>query len=155
MRGKIEAALEKTYGTAQPWEELAGGAIRGYAVDLPRPHWHLITIGTGRHGYELSLRVARGPADAAPPDWCVSILLDLREQPLAPGHLTRMNPRGSLTALALTVDPEFDVLDTLTFLQVAALTEAEYERARTGHVIPTLWRIGQDVPLHIIDPAQR
>ncbi|MBB5082052.1 suppressor of fused domain protein [Nonomuraea endophytica] len=154
MHGKIEAALEKVYGEAQPWGDLAGGAIRGYAAGLPLPHWHLITIGTGQ-GYELSLRVARGPADAAPPDWCVALLLDLREQPLAPGRLMRMHPRGSLTALALTVDPEFDVLDTLTFLQVAALTEAEYERARTGHVIPTLWRIGQDVPLHIIDPAQR
>ncbi|MEU8120569.1 suppressor of fused domain protein [Spirillospora sp. NPDC049024] len=128
-------------------------------------------------GIEFSLRVARGPQDEAPPKWSAVLLQQLAryvfaERPFAPGHTIHV-ARGTfgdrpdqdsgtpteLAALAFAVDPQLAVLDTphgqVTFLQVAALTEAEYAAAKGGRATAVLERIERDVPLHIVDTARR
>jgi hypothetical protein len=112
----IEAALRDRYGDTKPVGTFephvpysAGGpdpldAIRIYAPDEPRPHWHLVSFGmselyekvtddpeTSGSGIEFSLRVARGPRDEAPPTWSAVLLQQLAryvfaERPFAPGH---------------------------------------------------------------------
>ncbi|MEV0345567.1 suppressor of fused domain protein [Nonomuraea sp. NPDC050680] len=194
----IETALHDLYGDTEPVGTFApdvpysdGGpdpldAIRIYARDEPRPHWHLVSFGMSElyekvtddpeesgWGIEFSIRVARGPQDEAPPKWPAVLLQQLAryvfaERPFAPGHTIHV-ARGTfndrpdqeadnpteLAALAFAVDPQLAVLDTphgrVTFLQVVALTEAEYVAAKGGNAGAVLERVERDVPLHIVD----
>ena len=112
----IETALRDLYGDTEPVGTFAphvpysaGGpdpldAIRIYARDEPRPHWHLVTFGMSElyekvtddpeesgWGIEFSIRVARGPQDDAPPKWSAVLLQQLARyvvtaRPFAPGH---------------------------------------------------------------------
>ncbi|WP_141578850.1 suppressor of fused domain protein [Actinomadura sp. WMMA1423] len=198
----IERVLRELYGDTEPVGTFAprvpysaGGpdpldAIRIYALDEPRPHWHLVSFGMSElygkvtddpevsgSGIEFSLRIARGPHDEAPPSWSAVLLQQLAryvfaERPFAPGHTIHV-ARGTfgdrpdqgpgtateLAALAFAVDPELAVLDTphgeVAFLQVVALTEAEYAAARGGNAAAVLERIEREVPLHIIDTTRR
>ncbi|MFI6786960.1 suppressor of fused domain protein [Nonomuraea sp. NPDC050383] len=124
-------------------------------------------------GIEFSLRVAKDPEDAGPPMWAAVILQQLAryvivQRPFSPGHTIHVAPGffndhpgqpentpTELAALAFAVDPELGTIETpngaLTFLQVAALTEAEYAAAQGGNALAVLARIEQDVPLHIVD----
>ncbi|MEV1249684.1 suppressor of fused domain protein [Nonomuraea sp. NPDC049750] len=198
----IETALHDLYGDTEPVGTFApdvpysaGGpdpldAIRIYARDEPRPHWHLVSFGMSElyekvtddpeesgWGIEFSIRVARGPQDEAPPKWPAVLLQMLAryvfaERPFAPGHTIHV-ARGTfndrpdqdednpteLAALAFAVDPQLAVLDTphgrVTFLQVVALTEAEYAAAKGGNAAAVLERVERDVPLHIVDRDRR
>ncbi|MEO3799039.1 suppressor of fused domain protein [Nonomuraea mesophila] len=128
-------------------------------------------------GIEFSLRVARDTEDAGPPIWAAVLLQQLAryviaERPFAPGHTIHVasgifndrpgqaeNTPTELAALAFAVDPDLGTIETpngsVTFLQIAALTEAEYAAARGGNALTVLSRIEQDVPLHIVDRTRR
>lgn len=193
----IDVALHDLYGDTEPvgtleaeLKDADGGspldAIRIYAPDEPRPHWHLVSFGMSElydkvtddpeesgWGIEFSIRVARGPQNDGPPMWAAVLLQQLAryvwaERPFEPGHTIHV-ARGTfndrpgqdpdtpteLAALAFAVDPQLGVLDTphgrVTFLQVVALTEAEYAAAKGGNAATVLERVERDVPLHIVD----
>jgi suppressor of fused-like protein len=127
-------------------------------------------------GIEFSIRVAREPGDVGPPKWAAVMLQQLAkyviaERPFTLGHTIHVAPDvfndrpgqaentpTELAALAFTTDPELGTIDTLNgkllFLQVAALTEAEYAAAKGGNALTVLDRVAQDVPLHIVDRSR-
>jgi Suppressor of fused protein (SUFU) len=178
----IDEALESVYGDAVPLhvapdlpaylggdEPLDGISI--YAREAPVPHWHLITYGMSDlyakgDGFELTLRALRRPDASQPPAWAVMLLQQLAiyvratgtvfepGQTLKPAELTLGDQPTRLTALVFTVDPELGVRGDLMFLQIAALTDAEYEAARHGNGSAVLDMIEPTVPLHVIDPAR-
>ena len=149
----------------------------------PVPHWHLISYGMSElyekqsdnpvesgWGFEFTLRAVRRPNAVQPPAWAVMLVQQLATfvsatgQWFAPGHT--MKPGGlalgdrptKLEALAFTVDGELGMIPTpfggLTFLQIVALTGAEYEAAKDGHAEALLAELEKHVPLHVIDPAR-
>jgi Suppressor of fused protein (SUFU) len=176
----IDAALEELYGGAVPLhvapelpsylggeEPLDGISI--YARDAPVPHWHLITYGMSDgdgDGFEFTLRAVRRPDAVQPPAWAVMLLQQLAiyvratgaafepGQTLKPAELTLGDHPTQLTALVFTVDGELGVRENLMFLQIAAVTEAEYGAARRGNGSAVLELIEPKVPLHVIDPAR-
>lgn len=178
----IDAALESVYGDAVPLhvapelpsylggdEPLDGISI--FARDAPVPHWHLITYGMSDlydrgDGFEFTLRAIRRPDAVQPPAWSVMLLQQLAiyvratgtafepGQTLRPAELTLGDHPTELTALVFTVDPELGVRDDLLFLQVAALTDAEYAAAQRGSGSAVLDLIEPKVPLHVIDPGR-
>jgi Suppressor of fused protein (SUFU) len=178
----IDAALEELYGGAVPLhiapelpsylggeEPLDGISI--YARQAPVPHWHLITYGMSDlyedgDGCEFTLRAVRRPDAVQPPAWAVMLLQQLAVyvratatgfepgQTLKPAELTLGDRPTALTALVFTVDPELGVREDLMFLQIAAITDAEYEAARRGNATAVLDLIEPKVPLHVIDPAR-
>ena len=113
------------------------------------------------------------PQEKAPPMWSAVLLQQLAryviaERPFAPGHTIHVargtfgdrpaqgaEPETELAALAFAVDPELTSLDTphgrVTFLQIAALTEAEYAAAKGSKSMAVLAKIEQDVPMHIVN----
>lgn len=149
-----------------------------YTRDAPVPHWHLISYGMSDlyqsrdsgWGFEFTLRAARRPDALQPPAWSVLLVQQLATvvratgeqfvpgQTLKPGGLTLGDRPTQLTALAFTVDEELGVVPTsagtLTFLQIVALTTAEYDAARDGTAEGMLRALGDHVPLHVIDPAR-
>jgi hypothetical protein len=179
----IDAALEELYGDAVPLhvapelpsylggrEALDGISI--YARETPVPHWHLISYGMSDlyesgEGYEFTLRAIRRPDAVQPPAWAVMLLQQLATyvhatgvvfapgQTLRPAELTLGERPTRLTALIFTVDGELGVRGDLLFLQIAAVTDAEYEAARNGNGTAVLDAIEAKVPLHVIDPARR
>jgi hypothetical protein len=154
-----------------------------YARDTPVPHWHLISYGMTElyektsdnkeesgWGFEFTLRAIRRPDALQPPAWAVMLVQQLATyvygtgrwfepgHTMRPGGLTLGDQPTELHALAFTVDSELGVIATpfgrVTFLQIAALTEAEYEAAREGNGQAVLDALAEKVPLHVIDPAR-
>ncbi|MEV0270198.1 suppressor of fused domain protein [Hamadaea sp. NPDC050747] len=162
-------------------EALDGISI--YAREDPVPHWHLISYGMSElyekrsenpvdsgFGFEFTLRAARRPAGDAPPAWAVLLIQQLSAyvlatgewftpgQTLRPGRLTLGDLDTRLTALGFIVDSELGTIPTpfggLAFLQIVALSDAEYAAAQDGNARVVLDAIGEKVPLHVIDPAR-
>lgn len=178
----IDAALEELYGDAVPLHvapelpSYLGGAepldgISIFARAAPVPHWHLITYGMSDlyddgGGVEFTLRAVRRPDAVQPPAWAVMLLQQLAiyvratgtafepGQTLKPAELTLGDRPTRLTALVFTVDRELGFREDLLFLQIAAVTDAEYEAARQGSGSAVLDLIEPKVPLHVIDPAR-
>jgi hypothetical protein len=176
----IDAALEELYGGAVPLhvapelpsylggdEPLDGISI--YAREAPVPHWHLITYGLSDladDAFEFTLRAIRRPDAVQPPAWSVMLLQQLAiyvratgaafepGQTLKPAELTLGDHPTQLTALVFTVDGELGVREDLMFLQIAAVTDAEYAAAKRGNASAVLDMIEAKVPLHVIDPAR-
>lgn len=179
---RIDEALESVYGDVVPLhvapelpsylggdEPLDGISI--FAREAPVPHWHLITYGMSDlyekgDGFEFTLRAARKPDALQPPAWAVMLLQQLAiyvratgtvfepGQTLKPAELTLGDNPTKLTALVFTVDPELGMRGDLIFLQIAAITDAEYEAAKHGNGSAVLDMIEAKVPLHVIDPAR-
>ena len=178
----IDAALESVYGDAVPLHiapelpSYLGGAepldgISIYARETPVPHWHLITYGMSDlyedgTGFEFTLRAIRRPDAVQPPAWAVMLVQQLAVyvratgtafqpgQTLRPAELTLGDRPTQLTAIAFTVDAELGVHGDLLFLQIAALTDAEYAAARDGNGAAVLDMLEPKIPLHVIDPAR-
>jgi len=178
----IDAALEELYGGAVPLhvapelpsylggdEPLDGISI--FAREAPVPHWHLITYGMSDlsedgERFEFTLRAARRPDAVQPPAWAVMLLQQLAiyvratgeafepGQTLKPAELTLGDRPTLLTALVFTVDAELGVRENVMFLQIAAITDAEYAAARRGNASAVLDMIEAKTPLHVIDPAR-
>lgn len=173
----IDAALEELYGGAVPLhvapelpsylggdEPLDGISI--FAREAPVPHWHLITYGLSDEGFEFTMRAIRRPDAVQPPAWSVMLMQQLAVyvratgaafepgQTLKPAELTLGDHPTKLTSLVFTVDGELGVREDLMFLQIAALTDEEYEAARRGNASAVLDMIEAKAPLHVIDPAR-
>lgn len=146
----------------------------------PVPHWHLVGFGMSElydkasedpevsgFGFEFSARVADHGDDEIPM-WAAVLLQVLARyvignRPFAPGHTIHVAPGTfgadtdtALAALAFAVDPDLGVIDTphgsVTFLEVAALTEDEYAAAKGGNTAAVLDRIAARATRpHIID----
>jgi len=162
-------------------EALDGISI--YARDEPVPHWHLISYGMSelyeKHtdnpvdsgwGFEFTLRAVRRSDASGPPAWAVMLIQQLSAYVLAtgewfapgqtmrPGGLTLGDRPSRLTTIGFTVDSELGTIPTpfggLAFLQIVALTDAEYAAIDDGNAQAVLDAIGEKVPLHVIDPAR-
>src|SRR5262249_54343294 len=127
-----------------------------YARVDPRPHWHFVTYGftelfhkqsedpdQSGHGFELTLRLARGLSDAQPPTWALNFLQNLARYvfttgnafaarhkiglngPIALDHATR------IPAICFADDPELGDIDSpfgrARFIQVVGITDDEYQ----------------------------
>lgn len=159
----------RIYGCHEPrphWHMVSCGLSELYGKETDDPE-------VSGWGIEFSIRVARGSADDVPPKWAAALLQQLAkyvisQRPFAPGHTIHVAPGTFndspaqeeatptlLAALAFALDPELGVIDTVNgtvaFLQVAALTEAEYAGAQGGNAPAALERVERDVPLHIVD----
>ncbi|PRX97881.1 suppressor of fused domain protein [Allonocardiopsis opalescens] len=169
LGGKEPLDAVRVYATSDPvphWHLVGFGLSELYEKTGSDPE-------LSGFGIEFSIRVARGPDESAPPGWPVILLQQLAkyvfaERPFAPGHTIHV-ARGTfgqgpgqegpaptlLAALAFDIDPELGVVDTpngaVAFLQVAALTEAEYAAARGGKALEVLARVAEQVPLHVVD----
>jgi Suppressor of fused protein (SUFU) len=174
----VAPELPSYLGGAEPLD-----GISIYAREEPIPHWHLISYGMSElyekltdnpvasgWGFEFTLRAVRHPDADGPPAWAVLLMMQLSAyvqatgewfmpgETMRPGGLT-LGDRGTrLTALAFTVDGELGMIPTpfggVTFLQIVALTEAEYAAAQDEGAQAVLDAIAEKVPLHVIDPAR-
>ncbi|MCF2527109.1 suppressor of fused domain protein [Yinghuangia soli] len=156
--------------------------ISVYARDTPEPHWLLVGYGMSElyakesadaevsgYGFEFTIRVVRRDGDD-PPMWAAVMLQQLAryvvaQRPFAPGHTIHVasgtfgTADTELAALAFLVDPDLGAIATpfgsLTFLQIAGLTEDEYAAAQGGNAPGVLSRIAaRSTPLHLVDPAR-
>lgn len=127
-RGLVEAAW--TAAEAAMWSgaqvtatTIDGVPVRVATVSSPRPLWWLVTRGLfADAGLELSLRLARGKDELAPPAFATAVLSRLigyaRKGRLAEGQIVAWpSPFGEgaetdLSAFALTADPSFGTLRT-------------------------------------------
>lgn len=160
MWDAITEALSRLYPQAQPWHVTYppdGFALRAASAYPADGHWHFVTYGLGeRRGFELTLRVVRGPGEQ-PPQWPFLLLnqvagyADAAVEPFEEGQWLDLGgpvtgfpatdgPPTGLTVLILAADPELGG----RFLQLVAVTAAE----ANGDV-----EIDDD-PLLITDPSR-
>jgi hypothetical protein len=103
------------------------GQVAVWAAPLatPRAHWHLLTDGLWRQGYEVSLRVARAREEVEPPAWALALLerqiarARSGDGPRPDGawYLVEANPMvadqpNPLCALAFAVDEQWGAVTT-------------------------------------------
>lgn len=126
---------------------LAGVTAWVMLASKPRPHWHLLTEGLWRLGFELSLKVVKERDEVAPPAWALALLeRQIRRAQAQPGPL----PDGSwcvveaapmvpgadsdLGALAFARDSSFPSIHTpwvqLPVWQLVPLTRDEARLVR-------------------------
>lgn len=157
--------------------------ISVYRRGTPTPHWHFVGYGMSElygkdsedpevsgYGFEFSLRVAYRDGDAIPM-WAAVMLQRLaayvvEHRPFAPGHTIHVaqgtfgpDVQTELAALSFAIDPDLGIIETehglVMFLQVAALTEAEYEAAKGGNAETVLDTIAaRTSPLHLVDTSR-
>jgi suppressor of fused-like protein len=158
----IDAALRDLYGEQPPlhWGtdvpyRLGGGdpldGISAYRSERERPHWHIVSFGlselyrkeredpsTSGYGFELTIRIARGPAESHPPMWAIHMLQNLARyvfdsgKVLEPGHHLNANgpiardTQTALRGLLFVTDPELPAIETpngrLEFVQTVGVT---------------------------------
>lgn len=158
----IDAALADLYDDQQPlhWgatlPHKMGGkdrldGISAFRAEGERPHWHIVSYGlselymkeredpsTSGFGFELTLRLARAPAESAPPRWALDMLQNLARyvydsgKVLEPGH--HLNANGpiarelqtALRGLLFVGDPELPAIETpngrVEFVQAVGVT---------------------------------
>jgi hypothetical protein len=116
MLAAHEAARRARWGSPGVLQaSLTGVEVWAAAMVAGRPHWHLVTSGLWRSGFELSLRVARGRDEARPPGWALTLLERQVRRAQADGAVAPdeawcleepapMAPESELTALTLTPD---------------------------------------------------
>jgi suppressor of fused-like protein len=187
----IDEALEQVYAAQRPrhYGTLLRYALGGpdpvdgisvYPCDSPRPHWHYVTYGfselyeklSGRAalsgwGFELTLRLARGP-EHDPPSWPLRVFQTFGRHvfgqgdpfgvgDVLDGDLTELLGQQStgLSAFALCEDPLLPPRDTpngrLTFLQLVGLTMDEVETVAQWETLPFLEIVAEQHPLLITD----
>jgi hypothetical protein len=114
--------------------------VRMYALEGP-PIWHLVTIGAGDLGFELTLRLPRG--DDELPTWAVDCLVSLVAYVRNRGHRfsagdqvdlrgpIKLDSASAITAAAIVADPTLGTRRKVDFLQVVGLTADELELCRS------------------------
>jgi hypothetical protein len=118
-------------------------------------------------GVELTLRVPVGD-EGFPPNWALNLVMRLgayvfgSQSCFGPGH--RMDPGGpitgaadtGLTALAFTLDPELEGVDTpngrVEFLTVVGITRAELDRMKRTSTDEVLDALRVESPNLVTDP---
>lgn len=136
-----------------------------------RPHWHLLTFGLWRRGFELSLRVAKGREDSAPPTWALALLerqirraqaddavapdtnwCVFEAEPMVPGE------ESELAALAFAPDRQMPVIcsasDRVPVWQLVPLTRDEARLVREWSPAGLLEVLAGVDPLLIADAAR-
>lgn len=165
-----EAARATAWGT--PGEVRARfGAVEVWSAAQSnlRPHWHLVTQGLWKRGYELSLRVVRGREEVAPPDWAMALVQRQVQRALSddavPPDATwcleepePMAPESELGALTLTGDAVLPALEAphgrATVWQLVPMTrdEARLVREWSPSGLVELLRVVD--PLLVADPER-
>lgn len=149
-------------------------AVWAYAC---RNHWHFVSLGFSElyekespnrdvsgWGFELSLRVARGPDDTEPPAWVAPLLfklgryVDNNRAPFDEGHHVDYggpldDGTSPLTALAFAADPQLKPLDTpngrVKFLAAVGLRPEERPALKDG-AEELLARMARENPLLVV-----
>jgi hypothetical protein len=107
-----------------PAPDASVGSVSVFQTSLavPRPHWAFFTRGLSDRGFELTLRVPRGPDELAPPAWALSAFRELvatacadaattgnpplsPAQVLTPGHPIASGAASELASFAFVADP--------------------------------------------------
>lgn len=154
--------------------------LSAYRCDRGAPHWHIVSYGLTElyaketddpaqsgWGFELTMRVARRPDEAAPPVWALSFLQNLARYVMtsgnafAPNHHIDLNgPIAlerpmALCAALFALDPELASIESpngrLAFLQVVGVTKDEYEAAEGWNAKAFLEILGQRIPNLVTD----
>lgn len=159
----IDRHLGQRYGQQLP-HQFTSRTAYNFQSESPLPaisvweagtpaHWHYVTYGFSElfeksspdqklsgFGYELTLRVPKGPGEDVPPHWGLRLLQALgryvftEQAPFDTGHRADLGapltPGSALTAMAIVPDPELGKITTVfgdvLFLQVVGLTRAEH-----------------------------
>ena len=190
----IDAALRPIYGAVEPLHYAApipyalGGrdplpGISAYDRNTPVPHWHFVTYGftdlfhkegsdpeVSGFGFELTLRLARDPAEEAPPTWALSFLQNLGRyvfgsgNRFAIGHKMGLNGPIALeqdtkiTAICFAEDPELGELSSehgaARFLQVVGITEDEYRLIQEWSTAGLVEILRERLPYLVTDLAR-
>lgn len=182
-RGAIDAALALVHGDQTPVLRRAVGEaleqVAAWRVETPAPHWHLVGYGlsdldgegpgdgVSGHGFELTLRVARGQGERGPPGWAVDALQELARYVATTGnrfdvghHMDLNGPIADgadthVHAVAFVADPDLPPRDTpagrLQFLQVVGLTKDELRAAQRWDARLFLEVLERSCPRHVLD----
>jgi hypothetical protein len=190
----IDDALRRIYGDAEPahygtmikWR--LGGpdpldGLSAFRSERGWPHWHIVSYGLSElyakelddptfsgYGFELTIRVRRGPDESAPPGWALNLLQDLARyvfdsgNVFEPGHNMDFNgPMGrddsQITAALFAVDPELPTMDTkngkVGFVQIVGVTNDELQAATGWKANRFLEVLGESVPFWITDVGRK
>ncbi|GIF42502.1 suppressor of fused domain protein [Actinoplanes xinjiangensis] len=141
MWDTVTDALSRLYPRAQPWHvtyPAEGFALSAASAYPAHGHWHFVSYGLGeRHGFELTVRVARG-AEQQPPQWPFLLLNQVAGlavaavEPFEEGQWADLGapitgyphtdgPPTGLSVVILAGDPELGD----RFLQLVGVTAAE------------------------------
>lgn len=165
-----EAACTAAWGTPGGVRATFGAVeVWGAALATSRPHWHLVTCGLWKHGFELSLRVVRGRDEPAPPAWALALLQRQVQRALAddaaPPDATwcleepePMAPESELGALTFTHDAALPALEApqrrATVWQLVPLTRDEARLVREWSPSGLVELLRAVDPLLIADPER-
>ncbi len=134
--------------------------VRIYAADGPA-HWHVVTVGVGDLGFELTIRLPR--TDDHLPTWAVDFVTSLVRysrrgaHPFAVGHHIdlrgpmKLDAKSLITAAALSLDPTLGPVSQVEFLQIVGLTADELELCRSWRTSAVVDLVGRGNPLLITD----
>jgi suppressor of fused-like protein len=188
----IEQALTGLYGNAEAHQfssmvpfQLGGPdpieEIHAYAVEEPRPHWHLVTYGFSElyekenddpdvsgYGFELTFRITRDPSEDEPPTWARDLLQNLGRYVFQTGNAFgaghHMNLNGPLAqgtetrlrAFGLHTDARLPAhISTpngkVQFLQLVGLTLEELSSAQAWNTEKLIALLGESIPFLITD----
>jgi len=173
----------KHYGTLLKWRLGGHDPLDGISVwkrAEPVPHWHFVTYGLSElyanesddpavsgFGFELTMRVACGGGDEAPPNWVFSFLQNLARYVFQSGNafddghwMTANGPIAldtgtQLCSMGFAFDPELPAIETphghLAFLQIVGLTLDEERAAKRWRTRALLDTLLPHMPLWVTD----
>lgn len=173
------------YGSSLPFR-FGGDPLDGISAwkrAEPIPHRHCVGFGltdlyskdsedeeTSGHGFELTFRLRRDPADEDPPGWAISLMQNLARYVVTSGNALRdgewMARNGSialdtdtqLRGLAFVADPKLPPIATpngsVAFVQIVGLTVDEMEAGKNWQTRGVLAALLPHLPLWITDFAR-
>lgn len=182
----IEGAVARVLPGREPmrWElpEDQGGLV-GLLAYRGDGFWLVVSLGltelfdkvtddpyVSGWGVELTLRVPAAIDEELPPNWALNLVMRLGAyvfgsgSAFGPGH--RMDPGGALTgeagtrltALAFTLDPQLEGVDTpngrVEFLAAVGITGAELKRMQRSSTEEVLEELAAASPLLITDASR-
>jgi suppressor of fused len=174
------------YGTVVPYMLGGNDPIHGISVyprTDPVPHWHFVTYGftdlfrketddpeESGFGFELTLRLARAPGDAMPPNWALNFLQNLGRyvfgtgNRFAAGHKMGLNGPIALehdtkiTAICFADDPELGEISSefgrARFVQIVGITDDEYKLIQEWSTTGLIDALRERAPFLITDLAR-
>src|ERR1051326_4417648 len=163
MTDAVDAALARVY--PRPGQRLgARDPLDGIRVHRRADHWHFVSSGLARHGFELTFRPALRGSEPEPPFWVADFLRQLAHyvvtsgNPFGPGHHVDLNgpispsdPDTAIRAITFIEDPELGP----GFLQVVGLTADEYATIETWNTLRLLEALAPSMPLYVTDLTRR
>jgi hypothetical protein len=183
----IDAVLARLYPgvvpvhlAPHPGAHMPGGGVQGISAYPAAGHWHLVSYGLSElyekvsrqpeisgWGFELTIRVARGPDETEAPQWAFNVLERLARVTQAEKHRYRVgdridldnpldgDPASRVRALLVVADPELGVVETpngaVEFRQVVGVTANELDFLRAGSTDVVLEHLAEGNPLLVTD----